>query len=255
MVKMAKKEAGIDALLAPRRDIPWKSVTGFLSPWARDFLIENKTSRRFLSVRLANEKRDFLYIRDQFEARLLSLSSVDRRFWLSEFDFMGKLLTASQMAVYTPALLQLAFLMPRKLVTFRRKAVSLFLASRLPDMSGFMQRQNRRYIRSSVLLYPSYLLFRMAEQFCDLLVRSQDQSARANRERVLMSVRVLQLMDPQEICSHFKKEEEYAEELYFLREQCRHYRISLPEICRIPAEEALKFRDRLAEDKLSRFEG
>ena len=251
MVRMAEEATGTDALLVPRRDIPWKNITGFLSPWARTFLIDNRASRRFLSMRLESEEEDQLYIRDQFEARLLSLPAADRRFWLSEFDFMGKLLTVSQMAIYTPALLQLAFLMPRKLVFCRRKAVELFLWSHMPDRSEFMQRQSRRYIRSSVLLYPSYLLFRMGGQFRDLLLRSRDQSARANREKVLISVRAVQLMDASEISSRFKKEEEYMEELAFLRAQCRHYRISVSEICKVPAEKALQFRDSFSEGKLS----
>ncbi len=246
---MAKEVSAIDTLLVPRQNIPWKHKKGFLSPWARAFIIENRTTRRLLSARLDDEKKDSLFIRDQFETRILSLPAVERRFWLAEFDFMNKLLTVGQMRIYMPTILQLAFLMPRRLVVVRREAVSRFLSANLPEISEFMGRLCRRFVRSSILMYPSYLLFQVAEEFCGLVIRSLDQSAKANRERILMSARALQLMDTHEICQRFNTEEEYSEELSFLRAQCRHYRISVPELCSISAEDVSEFWESSSKDK------
>jgi hypothetical protein len=235
----------ITSLLLPRHDIEWKNVNGFLSPWARPVLIENKMTRELRRDLQEQEQSDRDYLTEMVEEQLAALPSIDKRFWLAEFRFMAKILRLEQLCVYMPAFVQLAMMMPRSLIYCRREAVRLYLDSKLDVIGPFSQRQQRKFIRSSVLVYPSHLLFSMSELFVGLLMRSMDQSAQANRRRVLMSVRSLQLMSREEISIRFKKEEEYLNELEFLKCQCEHYKIRVPEIYAISVEELNDFWETL----------
>lgn len=243
MAKSERYSSEIQNLLSPRDNLPWTKIKGFLSPWARPVLIENKASRAFAASLQEEEYEERLLIRDLIEDKLAAMPAAHFRYWMAEFDFMSKMLNAEQLVVYTPAFIQLSHLMPRKLVFCRRQIVSLYLKSRLTCSTEFIQRQSRKFVRSSVLLYPSSLLFKMADLYWQLALRSVDQSSAANRERVIMSIRALQLMSDTEICARFKKEEEYRTELKFLAGQCRYYRIKFPEIYHVSVEEVQNYWD------------
>ncbi|MCG8494269.1 MAG: hypothetical protein MI743_21855 [Sneathiellales bacterium] len=233
---VAKDTEKISNLLKPRDINCWEKKTGFLSPWARPILIDNKASRRFREKQECLEAEDKACYFNAVEEQLISMKSLEYRFWMAEYAFMSRLLDASQLQFYVPAFIQLAHLMPRKLIFHRRQGVRKFLKNRLVDPNPFVQVQTNKFVRSSVLLYPARLLFEMAELFVDLIRRSENQSFTTNRLRVLMSVRAHQLLSDEEICGRFKKRSEYEKELQFLQSQCQYYKIRVSEIYRISAE-------------------
>ncbi|MBL4908369.1 MAG: hypothetical protein JKX94_13015 [Sneathiella sp.] len=241
MTKPTRLSAEIQSLLLPRKPLPWTDVKGFMSPWAKQVIIENDASRAFLSSIHDQEQDERSIIRDQVEGAITGLSSKSTRFWMAEYTFMAKFLTIDQLISYAPAFVKLAYSMPIKLVSVRRLVVRKYLASIIPYANDFMLRQQRKFCRSSVLFYPSDLLFTMADRFSSLMKRSVDQSMSANRKRVLMSVRSLQIMSDNEVCERFRTEEEYLTELAFLQTQCRYYRIDVSEIYHITGKDLRQF--------------
>lgn len=233
---MAKDTKSITELLEPRDIKCWEKKTGFLSPWAKPVLIDNKASRKFWEKQEHLEAEDKAFYFNTVEDQLISLKSADYRFWMAEYGFMSRFLDAGQLHFYVPAFIQLAFLMPRKLIFHRRQGVRKFLRNRLVDPNPFVQIQTNKFVRSSVLLYPARLLFEMAELFVELVKRSEVQSYAKNRMRVLMCVRAHQLLSDEDICGRFKKRSEYEKELRFLRSQCKYYKIRVSEIYKISAE-------------------
>jgi len=226
----------ITDLLKPRKIDCWEKKAGFLSPWAKPVLIDNKASRQFRKKQERLEAEDKAFYFSSVEDQLISLKSADFRFWMAEYGFMSRLLDAGQLHFYAPAFIQLAFLTPRKLIFHRRQGVRKFLQNRLIEPSSFVQIQTNKFVRSSVLLYPARLLFEMSGLFVELIKRSEVQSYAQNRMRVLMCVRAYQLLSNEDICGRFKKRSEYEKELQFLQAQCRYYKIRVSEIYKISAE-------------------
>ncbi len=242
MIKPAHLSKEIQSLLMPRSGLQWAERTRiFSSPWARPILIENAASRAFYALVLEQEKSERLIIHDQIEGALRALPSDLFRFWIAEYNFMTGILSSEQLTIYAPAFVQLAFTMPKKLVFFRRLVVRRYLSTILLEEAGFIERQRKKFIRSSILLYPSSLLIQMSDRLVKLVNSSRDQSVTANRKRVIMCVRALQIMSNLEICDRFKTEEEYLTELEFLQAQCRHFRIEVSEIYNISGAELRQF--------------
>lgn len=242
MIKPARLSNEIQSLLSPRSGLQWVERTRiFSSPWAKPILIENAASCAFYASILEQEKRERLITHDQVEGALRVLPSDLFRFWIAEYNFIASILSSEQQTIYTPAFVQLAFSMPKKLIFFRRLVVSRYLSVILPEEAGFIERQRKKFIRSSVLLYPSGQLIQMSGRLVKLVNSSKDQSVAANRKRVIMSVRALQIMSNLEICDRFKTEDEYLTELEFLQAQCRHFRIEAIEIYNISGSDLRQF--------------
>lgn len=242
MIKPAPLSDEIQSLLSPRNGLPWAEKTRiFSSPWAKPILIENAASRAFFASVLEQEKNERQIIHDQVEGAIRALPSDRFRFWIAEYRYMASILSVEQLIIYAPSFVQLAFSMSKKLIFFRRLVVRRYLQTILPDETGFVERQRKKFIRAGVFLYPSNLLILMSDRLVKLVTISKDQSVLANRKRVIMSVRALRIMSNLEICERFQTEEEYLTELDFLQAQCRHFRIEISEIYRVSGSEIRQF--------------
>lgn len=231
----------MQSLLLPRKALPWTKSAGLKPPWAKPVLIDNEVSRSFFTSMINQEREERFLIQDQVEGALQVLPSPLIRFWMFEFKFIERILALEQLVFYAPAFVKLALIMPKDLILFRRKVVSRYLEKIIPQPSEFVTRQQTKFVRSCVLFYPSDLLFVMADRFQKLMVNSSDQSKKANRQRVVMSVRALQMMSDAEICHRFNGEKEYVRELKILRSQCQFYHISAAEIYRVSSQELRQF--------------
>ena len=230
-------------LLKPRKNLPWKQNAPPKTYWARPFLIENSVTRAFVDNINFEENDDRKVLRDQIEGELAGLLAPTQRFWLAEYGFLEKLMTFSQLVVYAPAFVRLSRIMPKKLVFCRRMVIRKYLErSRMP-VTPFLSKLRNQFVRSSVLLYPAELLMAAADKFTKLTLRSADQSAAANRLRVIMLLRSLHMMTDQEICDQFQRESEYIDELHLLSELARHYRIDVDDVFKVSAEEINRFWD------------
>ncbi|GLQ06181.1 hypothetical protein [Sneathiella chinensis] len=216
----------VDRALQPRPNLRWADSQRFMSPWGKSVFIDNAASRRFWSELYHEEEEVRLLLRDHLEKRIAGCPSANIRFWLSEFDFMARLLPAEHMIHYAPSFVRLALGMPRKMVLCRRMAVRRYLDGRSPEKHRLMEREERKFIRASVLFYSGQRLFEMAEQFCGLMQVSGDQSRQASQRRVALYVRSLQLLTDEEICRWFISEDDYRTELEFLRDQCRYLKMT-----------------------------
>lgn len=229
------------ALLAPRENLSWGNEDGFMLPWAKPVLIENEASRAFLFSVFEQEHSERSRLLDQVEGALTVLSSKETRFWRAEFIFMAQFLTLDQQIVYAHYFLNLTETMPKKLVLLRRRVVQKYVQKLLPEPNSFVVRQCRKFVRSSVLLYPSYQLTEKALQFQALMKRSQDQTRSANRKKTEMSIRALQLLSDQEICRQYRSEDDYFRDLEFLKVQSRYLKITEAQICSISLNDLQEF--------------
>jgi hypothetical protein len=235
---------GASNLLKPRKNLPWRRNAPPRTYWARPFLIENRVTRTFAESINFEESAERKVLRDQVEGELTGLLAPTQRFWLAEYRFLEKLMTFSQLIIYAPAFVRLSRIMPKKMVFCRRMVVRKYLeGSTSMAPTPYISKLRNQFVRSSVLLYPAELLIAAADKFTSLAMRSADQSAAANRQRVVMLLRSLHMMTDQEICDLFQQESEYIDELHLLSELARHYRIEVDDIFKISAEEINLFWD------------
>ncbi|MCF8466668.1 MAG: hypothetical protein K9G33_04645 [Sneathiella sp.] len=228
-------------LLKPRKNLPWKQNAPPKTCWARPFLIENRVTRAFVDNINFEENEDRKLLRDQIEGELAGLLAPTQRFWLAEYRFLEKLMTFGQLVAYAPAFVRLTRIMPKKLVFCRRMVVRRYLECSSVPVSPYLSKLRNQFVRSSVLLYPAEMLMMAADKFTNLTLRSADQSAAANRRRVIMLLRSLHMMTDQEICDQFQRESEYIDELHLLSELAHHYRIETDDVFKIPADEINRF--------------
>ncbi|MEH6402159.1 MAG: hypothetical protein V7750_02225 [Sneathiella sp.] len=231
----------IQKILDPRENLDWPRAKGLYSQWTKPFLIENDASRAFHWSVIDQEKVERSVVREFVEREIATLASGPGRFWAAEFEFMGKLMSASQLMYYAPLFIKLTKIMPKELIQLRKTVVRKFLATCSLDKSEFSQRQQRKFVRSSVLLYASKLLLTASNRFASILTNSIDQSASSNRQRVIMSVRALQVMSDKEVCERFLVEDAYQRELQFLETQCRFFQIKTSEVYQISGIELRDF--------------
>ena len=137
--------------------------------------------------------------------------------------------------------MKLTKIMPKELIGLRKKVVRKFLATCSIEKTEFSLRQQRKFVRSSVLLYASKLLMTASNRFANILKNSIDQSTSSNRQRVIMSVRVLQVMSDKEVCDRFLVEDAYQRELQFLETQCRFFQIKTSEVYQVSGIELREF--------------
>lgn len=233
MVQPSNLPDEIKSILTPRENLIWPRAKGLYSQWTKPFLIENEASRAFHWSSMDQETTERMVIREHVERELVRLPSGLARYWTAEFDFMCKLLSANHLMYYAPLFLKLTQIMPKELALLRKKVVRKYLATCSLDTNEFSMRQQRKFVRSSVLLYASRLLLTASSRFASILKNSMDQSANSNRQRVVMSVRALQVMSNKEICDRFLVEDSYLRELQFLQTQCRYFQIKTSEVYQI----------------------
>ncbi|MBL4740110.1 MAG: hypothetical protein JKY12_03905 [Sneathiella sp.] len=230
MISPSELPPEIQKILDPREDLEWSRAKGLYSQWTQPFLIENDASRAFQWSLLDQEKLERSVIREFVERELVKLPSGPARFWVAEFEFMGKLMSANQLTYFAPLFIRLTKIMPKELIQLRKTVVRKFLATCSLEKTEFSMRQQRKFVRSSVLLYASKLLITASNRFANILRNSIDQSASSNRRRVIMSVRALEVMSSKEICDRFLVEDSYSRELQFLETQCRFFQIKTSEV-------------------------
>ena len=230
-------------LLKPRKNLPWKNNVPPRPYWARPFLIENKVTRTFAENINREEHSDRKILRDQVEGELAGLLASSQRFWLSEYGFLERTMSFGQLVIYAPAFVQLSRIMPKKLIFCRRMIVRKYIERFAIKPTPFVRKLRNQFVRSSVLLYPAELLTEASDKFIGLMRRSADQSAAANRQRVVMLLRSLHMMTDQEICDQFQRESEYIDELHLLSELVRYYRIEIDDIFKVSAGEINRFWD------------
>ncbi|TNE38759.1 MAG: hypothetical protein EP348_04490 [Alphaproteobacteria bacterium] len=239
-------------LLRPRRNLPWKGDGVFKVCWSRPFLIENRITRAAMSRCLYEEQVGRDILRGQVGGELALLPAYRTRFWKTEYAFLEKMMSLAQLTIYAPAFIRLAKVMPQRLVYSRQQVVRRYLEGKYGAPGRYISGLCRRFIRSSVLLYPAERLISSADSFLDLARRSADQSAAANRERVIMLLRSLHMMTDQEICDQFQQEQDYLDELKLLADLARHYRIGAEEVFRVSAEEMAWFWERYERPQTTR---
>jgi len=223
----------IQKILDPRENLEWPREKGLYSQWTKPFLIENDASRAFHWSLIDQEKVERSVIGEFVEKELVKLPSGPSRFWIAEFEFMGNLMSANQLMYYAPLFIRLTKIMPKKLIQLRKTVVRKFLATCSLEKTVFSMRQQRKFVRSSVLLYASKLLITACNRFANILKNSMDQSTGSNRQRIIMSIRAMQIMSSTEICDRFLVEDAYLKELQFLETQCRFFQIKTPEVYQI----------------------
>jgi len=220
----------IARLLAPKSDLQWSETDQPLTVWNQSLLIDNEATRILQTSLIEQEGEQRRIIRDQIEGILRQLPSGAFRSWMADYDFMAKMLTAEQLVIYAPAFVQLSFLMPVQLKFCRRRVVLRYLEAHVSCRSKFVLRQCRKFARSSTILYSAQSIFKKAALFAELLSRNSDQSVQANRRRVIMAIRELQLMGDDEIVACYRTENSYLGALNFFKVQCRYYRIGISNI-------------------------
>lgn len=231
----------VSDLLTPRDNLPWRKEGQPLTRWMHPFIIDNAVTRAHFTSILAQERRERTLLRDSVEGELARLSSVKQRFWIAEYRFLEKLLSFRQLVTYAPSFLSLSHVMPKNLIYCRRMVVRAYLVQSPLSNTPFVAKLCRQFVRSCVLFYPAEKLIEASDKFICLAGRSADQSRAANRQRIAMELRALQLMSDREICDQFRCEDAYLNELALLSKLARSYRLGVDDIFRIPADEISNF--------------
>ncbi len=222
--------SNFERLFLPRDHLHWPEKSGLNTIWSGVYFFDNPAARQF-RAHLWGSEQDIRYIiRETVEDAIRALSSVDFRSWMSDYDFMAKLLTADQLELYAPYFLKLTVLMPVTLKKSRRRIVGQFLENRLPVEERFIAKHSRKFIRSSVLLYPAKDIFKVATKFACHILEHRDQSVGANKLRISVMVHSLQLMSDEDLIKNYQSQSNYELHLRFLKNQCDYYRMSEEEI-------------------------
>ncbi len=194
------------------------------------YFFDNPAARQFRSHLWDSEQDIRFIIRETVEDTIRALSSANFRSWMSDYDFMAKLLTADQLELYAPYFLKLTVLMPISLKKVRRRIVGQFLENRLPVNERFVAKHTRKFIRSSVLLYPANDIFKVAAKFACHILDHRDQTVRANKLRIAVMVHSMQLMSDDDLVKNYQSQSNYELHLRFLKNQCDYYRMTEEEI-------------------------
>lgn len=217
---------GGDTLLTPRNDIQCPEQQSLKSIWSGIYLIENSAARAFWQDIRNREEEGRLILRDSVEDLIRGFASYRYRSWMSDFDFMAKFLRLEQLEIYAPYFVKLCHIMPVDLKRSRQRIVGRYIFNRLSNASSYAQRQVRKFVRSSVILYPAKDLFPLASSFVGLIERHQDQSKGAVRKQVALMARSVLMMSDGELALHYQSYGNYTEHLAFLRGQCRYFQLS-----------------------------
>jgi hypothetical protein len=121
-------------------------------------------------------------------------------------------------------------LMPVNLKRSRRRVVGQYIENRLPLNSPYMRRQFRKFVRSSVILYPATDLFELSDSFMRLMKVHQDQSIVKIRHRVTVMVRSMLMMSDDDLIAQYQSFNNYAEHLSFLKAQCEYLQLKHADI-------------------------
>ncbi len=219
-----------ETIFAPREHIIWPETKSLKSVWSGIYLIENAASRQFWRDIFEREALERAVIREAVEDLIRGFSSERYRSWMSDLDFMAKILRAEQLEIYAPYFYKLCLLMPIALKRSRRRTVGQYIENRLPLTSPYMRRQYRKFVRSSVILYPATDLFELSDSFIRLMNVHQDQSIAKIRTRVSTMVRSLLMMSDEELISQYQSFNNYAEHLAFLKAQCNYLQLKHTDI-------------------------
>ncbi|USG62310.1 hypothetical protein NBZ79_04870 [Sneathiella marina] len=241
MTSFEKVTTSASVLLLPREGLAWADNAVPRLHWSKPFLIDHKISIAAADAYREQERDDRTILRDQLELEISDLRAEVRNFWMTEYRFLEKILSKDQLVIYAPGFLTLARLMPKKQVYCRRLVVRKYLSTCNIIMTRFTSKLVNQFVRSSVILYPTSKIFVAARKFADLANRSADQSARANKWRVIMMVRSMHMMTDIEICSFFCTENDYFCELSLLSEFVRRYKIESADIFNVSGEEINNF--------------
>lgn len=229
------------ALLQPRKGLAWEEDAAPRPKWSKPFIIENKITQSIAQTFLTEEIETRKVLRDQIEAELSVFRAETNRFWMAEYRYLEKLLSMSQLISYAPGFLILTRIMPRKQVYCRRIVMRKYFSLLEIPGNQFTRKLGNHFIRSSVLLFPAEKLFSAAGKFANMVIRSADQSVKANRLRVVMILRSMQMMTDNEICMFYYQEEDYIRELILLEALVRHFKIKTEEIFKVSAKDLNNF--------------
>ncbi|WP_025899677.1 hypothetical protein [Sneathiella glossodoripedis] len=237
MLEAEKTE--IESIFNPRKNIDWIEEKSLKSVWSGIYVIENPASRSFWQDIYDREAKERRLLREAVEDLIRGYPSQRYRSWMSDFDFMAKLLRAEQLMIYAPYFYRLSRVMPLELKTSRRKVVGKYIENRLSLDTPYLRRQFRKFVRSSVILYPATELFELSDAFIRLINMHRDQSVAKTRERVRLMVRYLLMMSDDDLVRHYQSYRNYCEHLTFLQGQCEYLRLSESDILtsKIPDEE------------------
>jgi hypothetical protein len=224
----------ISCLLEPRVGLPWVPSNVVSTHWDRPLLFDNEANRAY-EVSLAEEDtQQVIEISAALVENLYRQSASPVRAWAADFAFMHKIMSVGQMREYAAHITRLSEVMPRQMVVNRRRMVARYLRYKKPEMVRFETKFARRFIRSSVLLYPTTGLFFRANSFLDQLSRSKPHGFKKMRDKLSYIVRMLVVMSDEEICARYQSEEVYQIESGRIRAQCHQYDVGSKEVFQFP---------------------
>ncbi|MBO6825945.1 MAG: hypothetical protein JJ879_07070 [Sneathiella sp.] len=227
-MKIGTSHNELEELLSPRCITDWTG--GVYTFWDRDLLILNEANDAFDQSIEEIEEGLWEFLEEQWALELRKLPGSHRCAWQKDFELLCRIMSADQMNLYLPALVQFVASMPRRMIAMRRKVVSRFLLRKHNGILKQFPILTKQYVQSAPLLFPAHDLFRRSDRFASVVRWNADQANSSQRERLCRYIKLLVRMNDEELTCRFTDQDSYERELERLLVLSRDFRLTVADV-------------------------